>query len=99
RPGGLLVLDTLADTALCRFVAVTLAERLDRTARGIHDPNLFVDPRRLVDECARHGVTLRVHGIRPAAGGGRRWVFRRRGAVRIVPTRSTALLYQGRGVK
>jgi 2-polyprenyl-6-hydroxyphenyl methylase/3-demethylubiquinone-9 3-methyltransferase len=99
RPGGHLVLDTLADTALCRFVAVTLAERLDRAARGIHDPDLFVDPGRLGDECARHGVALRVRGIRPAAGGMLRWLLRHRGAVRIVPTRSTALLYQGWGVK
>jgi 2-polyprenyl-6-hydroxyphenyl methylase/3-demethylubiquinone-9 3-methyltransferase len=99
RPGGLLVLDTLADTALCRFVAVTLAERLEQAARGIHDPNLFVDPEALVEECARHGVTLRVRGIRPAAGGMLRWMLSRRGSVRIVPTWSTAVLFQGRGVK
>jgi hypothetical protein len=28
-----------------------------------------------------------------------RWLFTRRGDVRIVPTRSTAVLYQGWGVK
>ncbi len=99
RPGGLLVLDTLADTALCRFVAVTLAERFEQAARGIHDPDLFVDPGLLTDECAQHGVALEVRGVRPAAGGMLRWMLRRRGRVRIVPTRSTAVLFQGRGIK
>jgi 2-polyprenyl-6-hydroxyphenyl methylase / 3-demethylubiquinone-9 3-methyltransferase len=106
RPGGLLVLDSLADTALCRFVAVTLAERFEHAARGIHDPNLFVDPGVLTGECARHGVALEVRGIRPAAGGMLRWMLHRRGwmsyrrgGVPIVATRSTAVLFQGRGVK
>jgi 2-polyprenyl-6-hydroxyphenyl methylase/3-demethylubiquinone-9 3-methyltransferase len=99
RPGGLLVLDTLADTALCRLVAVTLAERIEPRARGIHDPYLLVDPAVLVDDCARHGVALSVRGIRPAVLPMARWLCTRRGAVRLVPTRSTAVLYQGRGVK
>ena len=35
--------------------------------RGIHDPALFVDPARARRAlCARHGVRLRVRGIRPA---------------------------------
>jgi 2-polyprenyl-6-hydroxyphenyl methylase/3-demethylubiquinone-9 3-methyltransferase len=99
RPGGLLVVDTLADTALCRVVAVALAERVEPRARGIHDPHLLVDPAVLVDDCARHGVSLAVRGIRPAVLPLARWLCTRRGAVRIVPTLSTAVLYQGRGVK
>lgn len=100
RPGGRLVLDTLADTALCRFVAVTVAEQMYGGAvRGIHDPELFVDPDALVARFARHGVRLRVRGIRPAAGDLARWLVTRRGDVRIVPTWSKALLYQGFGVK
>jgi 2-polyprenyl-6-hydroxyphenyl methylase / 3-demethylubiquinone-9 3-methyltransferase len=99
RPGGLLVLDTLADTALCRFVAVTLAERARGAPRGIHDPALFVDPRALGAECVRHGVVLKVRGIRPAAPAMLRWVLRRTGEVPIVPSRVKAVLYQGRGVK
>jgi 2-polyprenyl-6-hydroxyphenyl methylase / 3-demethylubiquinone-9 3-methyltransferase len=100
RPGGLLVLDTINATMVGRFIAVTLAERIPGGApKGIHDPNLFVPPRVLIDECARHGVPLRVRGIRPAAGHLLRWLVTRRGEVSIVPTRSTAVLYQGWGTK
>ncbi|MFG2063368.1 methyltransferase domain-containing protein [Micromonospora sp. NPDC048871] len=107
RPGGLLVVDTLNDTPLSRLVAVRIAERLPTVPRGIHDPRLFVDDRELVAECARHGVDLRVHGVRPGVPGLLRWLVRRaRGratapgqAPRIVPTGSTAVLYQGRGVR
>jgi 2-polyprenyl-6-hydroxyphenyl methylase/3-demethylubiquinone-9 3-methyltransferase len=135
RPGGTLVLDTLNDTALCRLLAVRVAERLRGVPRGIHDPRLFVDARALVAECARHGVALRIRGIRPAVPGLLRWLARssaadrvsdparspvgeddgatqpmrgdgaalgagRSGvAPRIVPTWSTAVLYQGRGLK
>jgi 2-polyprenyl-6-hydroxyphenyl methylase/3-demethylubiquinone-9 3-methyltransferase len=100
RPGGVLVVDTLADTAVCRFVAVTLAEQMYRGAiRGIHDPDLFVNPDTLVSRCAEGGVRLRVHGIRPAVGDMAKWLVTRRGEVRIVPTRSRAVLYQGYGIK
>ncbi|MDG4815808.1 methyltransferase domain-containing protein [Micromonospora sp. WMMD956] len=115
RPGGLLVLDTLNDTALSRLVAVEIGERLPTVPRGIHDPRLFVDDRALVAECARHGVDLRVRGVRPELGGTLRWLARRLRAARrpparsgpspagreprIRPTWSTAVLYQGRGVR
>jgi 2-polyprenyl-6-hydroxyphenyl methylase/3-demethylubiquinone-9 3-methyltransferase len=99
RPGGLLVLDTLNATALSRFLTVTLAERFPRVPRGIHDPALYVDPAELIRRCARHGVRLRVRGARPTVWGTLRWLVAGRGVARIVPTRSTAVLYQGRGVK
>ncbi|KIR62739.1 methyltransferase domain-containing protein [Micromonospora haikouensis] len=116
RPGGLLVLDTLNDTALSRLVAVEIGERLPTVPRGIHDPRLFVDDRELIAECARHGVELRVRGVRPEVGGTLRWLVRRLRAARrpplggglspsggreprIRPTWSTAVLYQGRGVR
>ncbi|HEY2949915.1 MAG TPA: methyltransferase domain-containing protein [Micromonosporaceae bacterium] len=99
RPGGLLVLDTLNDTAVSRLIAVQIVELVPGVPRGLHDPNLFVDPGVLVDECALHGVTLSVRGVRPTAWGTVRWLVARRGAARIVPTWSTAVLYQGRGEK
>ncbi len=107
RPGGLLVLDTLNDTALARLVAVRIAERLPTVPRGIHDPRLFVDDRELVAECARHGVDLRVRGVRPGVPGLLRWLLRQVTGVatptgqapRIVPTGSRAVLYQGHGLR
>ncbi|WP_245563490.1 methyltransferase domain-containing protein [Longispora albida] len=95
RPGGLVVLDTLSDTALCRFVAITLAERLGLAPRGVHDPALLVSPSRLKALFAAHGVRLRVRGLRPSLLD----LLARRRAVRMVPSLSTAILYQGRGVK
>src|SRR5690606_4876475 len=98
RPGGLLVADTLNATWLARLVAVTIGERLPGVApRGVHDPALFVPPRTLRAQCARYGVDLRVRGIRPAAWPMLRWLFTRRGEVPIVPTWSTAVLYQAWG--
>jgi len=100
RPGGVLVIDTINATALARFLAVTLVERLPGgPPRGIHDPKLFVRPRVLVEECLRGGVTLRVRGLRPAVGQMVRFLVTRRGTVRMVPSRSTAVLYQGIGVR
>jgi 2-polyprenyl-6-hydroxyphenyl methylase/3-demethylubiquinone-9 3-methyltransferase len=100
RPGGLLVLDTLNATAISRFIVVTLAERVPGAAPpGLHDPNLFVPRRVLMEECARHGVPITTRGLRPAIGGMVRWIATRRGEVAMVPTRSTAVIYQGIGVK
>ncbi|MEO3925389.1 methyltransferase domain-containing protein [Micromonosporaceae bacterium B7E4] len=82
RPGGTLVLDTLNATALSRLLAVRVAELFPGVPRGIHDPRLFVDARELVRECARHGIALRIRGIRPAVWGTARWLLRR--AVRRV---------------
>ena len=98
RPGGLLVIDTLAATALARLVAVTLAERLPGgPPPGIHDPALFVDRTALVRECAEHGVDLRLRGIRPSVRDLLRWLRTRRGVVRMVPAPTTAVLFQAVG--
>jgi 2-polyprenyl-6-hydroxyphenyl methylase / 3-demethylubiquinone-9 3-methyltransferase len=99
RPGGLLVLDTLADTALCRFVAIELAERLGLAPRGVHDPALFVDRNALAHQCARHGVHLVLRGIRPALPDLLAWFAHRGRSVRMVPTATTAVLFQGAGRK
>ena len=98
RPGGLLVIDTLAATAVGRFLAVTLAERLPGgPPRGIHDPALFVDRSMLVRTCAEHGVTLRLRGIRPSLTDLLRWWTGRTDHVRMCRTPSTAVLFQAVG--
>jgi 2-polyprenyl-6-hydroxyphenyl methylase/3-demethylubiquinone-9 3-methyltransferase len=100
RPGGLLVADTINATVLARLLVVTIAERVPGGApAGIHDPALFVPPSRLAAQCARHGVRVRVRGVRPAFGAMLRWLVTGRGEVRIVPTWSTAVLYQAWGVR
>jgi 2-polyprenyl-6-hydroxyphenyl methylase / 3-demethylubiquinone-9 3-methyltransferase len=100
RPGGLLVADTINATLRARLIAVTVAERIPGGAPpGIHDPSLFVAPATLAAECARHGVRLQVRGVRPALGAMVRWLVSRSGEVPIVPSRSTAVLYQAWGVR
>jgi 2-polyprenyl-6-hydroxyphenyl methylase/3-demethylubiquinone-9 3-methyltransferase len=105
RLGGHVVLDTVNDTALGRFITVTAGERLGIAPIGLHDPELFVSPSALTAEFARHGVQLQVRGVRPTAAGLIRWLVRHgettagRPLGRIVPTRSTAVLYQGWGRK
>jgi 2-polyprenyl-6-hydroxyphenyl methylase/3-demethylubiquinone-9 3-methyltransferase len=104
RPGGLLVLDTLNDTALGRFVTITAGERLRIAPIGLHDPELYVNPGTLTAEFARHGIKLEVRGIRPTVTGLVRWLVlprrtARRPLGRVVPTFSTAVLYQGWGRK
>ena len=100
RPGGRLVIDTLANTALAKLVAVTIGERLPGgPPRGIHDPALFVDRDRLRTTAARSGVNLTLRGVRPAALGMLKWLTRRDPEVRMVPTWSTAVLFQAYGEK
>ena len=99
-PGGTLVVDALADTALCRFVTVTLAERIPGgPPQGLHDPALYVSRRALVAECAQHGVVLRLRGLRPSILAWVGWLLKRREAGRMLATRSTAVLFSGVGVK
>ncbi|MDQ1635380.1 MAG: 2-polyprenyl-6-hydroxyphenyl methylase / 3-demethylubiquinone-9 3-methyltransferase [Frankiaceae bacterium] len=112
RPGGRVVIDTIADTLFGRLSSVTIAERIPGgPPPGIHDPALFVDRHRLRTEFARHGVTLQLMGLRPAVLPYLRWAWarsarrRRPGsaeplpAVHLSSTRSTAGLFQGHGIK
>jgi 2-polyprenyl-6-hydroxyphenyl methylase/3-demethylubiquinone-9 3-methyltransferase len=100
RPGGLLVVDTIANTALARLVAVELAERIPGGApRGIHDPHLFVDRRDLIGTCASFGVDLKLNGLRPSVTSFARYLTGRSDDAAMVRTWSTAVLFQGVGRK
>lgn len=100
KPGGTVVIDTINDTSLAKFALVTVAERLPGgPPPGIHDPHLFVDPKRLCALFADHGVKLTVWGLRPAMRDYMRFLFDRRRPVRMVRTKSVALVYQGIGTK
>ena len=100
RPGGTLVLDTIARTWWGRFSAVTVGERFPAgPPRRLHDPDLFIDRRALVAAGRRGGVELVLTGLRPSARDYVGWLLRRREDVRMKPTRSTAGLFQAAGVK
>ena len=100
RPGGTLVLDTIAATWWGRFSAVTAAERLPGgPPKRLHDPALFVDREALRAAARRHGVELALTGLRPSARDYLGWLARRREGVRMLRTRSTAGLFQGVGTK
>lgn len=96
RPGGLLVLDAIAATALARVVAVQVAERLPGgPPRGIHDPALFVDRRRLAAAADRLGLELRLTGLRPSLRDTVAWRLGRRTTVRMKRLPTTAVLFGG----
>ena len=98
RPGGLLVIDTIAATGLARLLAITVAERVPGgPPPGIHDPALLVDRAVLVRECARHGVRLRLRGIRPSVRDVARLLAGRSDTVALVPVPTTAVLFQAIG--
>ncbi|MBV6699914.1 methyltransferase domain-containing protein [Kitasatospora aureofaciens] len=102
RPGGTLIVDTIADTRLARLVAVTLAENLPlpgRPARGTHDHRLFVNRPRLLRTARSHGVELELLGLRPHLREGLGYLAGRREQVRMVPVKATGVLFLGVGRK
>ena len=100
RPGGWLILDTIANTRRARLLAIVIAERIPGGApKGIHDHRLFIDRQRLVEVCARHGVELHLQGLRPSVHAYLAWALRLRRKGKMVPTTSTATLFQAWGRK
>ncbi|HVX42600.1 MAG TPA: hypothetical protein VHC49_01880, partial [Mycobacteriales bacterium] len=66
---------------------------------GLHDPALFVNRAQLVRACAEHGIAIELFGLRPSLIGYVGWLARRRPAVPMVRTRSTAILFGAHGQK
>jgi 2-polyprenyl-6-hydroxyphenyl methylase/3-demethylubiquinone-9 3-methyltransferase len=100
KPGGTLVLDTIADTWWGRFSAVTVGERMPAGPPArLHDPHLFIDRDALRAVGAHHGVELTLVGLRPSALDYVRWLAGRRADVRMLTTRSTSGLFQAHGTK
>ena len=100
RPGGTLVIDTIASTWWGRFTSITVGERMPAgPPPRLHDADLFVDRSELVAACARSGVVLSLNGLRPSATDYVRWLLSRRADVRMVPTGLTAGLFQAHGTK
>jgi 2-polyprenyl-6-hydroxyphenyl methylase/3-demethylubiquinone-9 3-methyltransferase len=100
RPDGVLVFDTINQTLWSRLSLVAVGERLPGgPPPRIHDPSLFVRPRRLADLLGEHGFRVRVRGLRPSIRDYVAFLFGRRASVRMLPTRSLASLYQGVGRK
>ncbi|MDP9102076.1 MAG: methyltransferase domain-containing protein [Actinomycetota bacterium] len=100
RPGGTLVLDTIAATWWGRFTSVTVGERMPAgPPRRLHDPALYIDRQRLLRVARQHGVALTLVGLRPSVADYLGWLAGRREQVRMLPVRSTAGLFQGYGRK
>jgi 2-polyprenyl-6-hydroxyphenyl methylase/3-demethylubiquinone-9 3-methyltransferase len=100
RPGGTLVIDSLAAGRLSVLVNVHLLERLPGgPPPGLHDPALFVDRSRLLAAADRLGLDLRLVGLRPSMKDAIAWRLGRRALVRMKPIRSTAVVFAGYGRK
>jgi 2-polyprenyl-6-hydroxyphenyl methylase/3-demethylubiquinone-9 3-methyltransferase len=100
RPGGVLVLDSIAATPLATLVAVRIAERLPGgPPRGIHDPRLFVDRADLLATADRLGLDVRLVGLRPSVRDLVAWRRGRRSGVRMRKMRLTTVLFAGYGTK
>jgi 2-polyprenyl-6-hydroxyphenyl methylase / 3-demethylubiquinone-9 3-methyltransferase len=100
RPGGTVVIDSLAAGRLSTLVNVHLLERLPGgPPRGLHDPALFVDRGRLLAAADDLGLDLRLVGLRPSIREAIAWRLGRRELVTMKPIRSTAVVFAGYGTK
>ena len=100
RPGGALVIDSLARTRLAHLLAVRIAERIPGgPPPGIHDPALFVDRDQLLATAERAGLDLRLVGLRPSVRDVLAWRRGRRDGVRLRHIRLTTVLFAGYGIR
>ncbi len=100
RPGGTLVVDTIAATWFGRFSSITVGERVPGgPPKRLHDPALYVDRQRLVRLAADGGVRLTLNGLRPSLPDYVRWLAGRRPDVRMLRNGPTSGLFQAHGTK
>ena len=100
RPGGVLVIDSIADTRLAGLVAVRIAERMPGgPPPGIHDPALFVSRRELLATADRVGLDLQLVGLRPSLRDLVAWRRGRRAGVRMRSMPYTGILFAGYGTR
>jgi 2-polyprenyl-6-hydroxyphenyl methylase/3-demethylubiquinone-9 3-methyltransferase len=100
RPGGLLLLDTLAATRLSVLLNVHVLERLPGgPPRGLHDPRLFVDRAALLAAADRLGIDLRLVGLRPSLREALAWALGRRDDVTMRRVGWTGSVFAGIGRK
>ena len=97
-PGGVVVYDTINATLWARLSLVWVGERLPGgPPRHIHDPALFVPPRRLAALWSAHGLEVEEqYGLRVHAPSYLRFLRDRSTPVPMERTRSLAALYAGR---
>lgn len=100
RPGGLLLLDTLASTRLSVLINVHVLERLPGgPPRGLHDPALFVDRQRLLAAAEALGIHLELVGLRPSLREAIAWRLGWRELVTMKPVRWTGGVFAGIGYR
>lgn len=102
KPGGLVIADTIADTLLARLLIIDIAENAPLSwmaPKGCHDHRMFVNPKRLAYEFARHGVPVQTYGLFPDKRDLIAWTLNRTDHVRLRRTSSTNIIYQAIGRK
>lgn len=100
RPRGAVIIDTVADNPLSKLAVGYIQERLPGgPPPRIHDPSLFVSPRRLRAAFDRHGVTVITRGLRVHPLDYLRFLADRRRLVRMVPSHAARTVYQGIGFR
>ena len=98
RPRGVVVFDTINATPWARLSLVWVGERMPGgPPRHIHDPRLFVSPRRLAALLNARGLEVEEqYGLRPHPPSYLRFLRDRATPVRMERIRSLAALYAGR---
>lgn len=102
KPGGTLLIDTIADTRLAKLAVITLGENVPvswAAPKGTHDHHMFVNPGLLAAACVANGVPVETFGLFPRTRDLLAWTLGRHGDVRMREVRSTSILYGVAGVK